>query len=208
MRYARVWRVGGIGAVATAVAVLAWGSPGQAELPVASAALVDINGAKVGSAVFTPNDDGSVKGRLTMVIDNTVAANPAEFHGFHIHANNDDDTADGNVNDGCVTHTAGSEPTDLSKWFFEADSHWDVGGHSHGSHTGDLPSLIRQSDGAASIQFTVDKLTAQQLPGKALIVHFLADDFGKHSGVGTSTTTGNAGFRYACGLIVPSAQGR
>jgi Cu-Zn family superoxide dismutase len=185
------------------IAVVGPGTSGAGPA-VASATLVDINGNEVGQALFTSRGDGSVVGKVSVTIDNAVTGNTAEFHGFHIHANNDDDTGDGSTDDGCVTFAPGTQPA-TSLWFTQVDGHWDVGGHSHGAHTGDLPSVIRQSDGEATIEFVVDKLVAGDLPGKALIVHFAADDFGKHPGVNTSSTTGNAGFRYACGEIVPTA---
>jgi Cu-Zn family superoxide dismutase len=192
-------------AVATVVTV-AVVSPATsgAGAAVASATLVDINGNEVGQALFTSRGDGSVVGKVSVTIDNAVTANAAEFHGFHIHANDDDDTGDGDTGDGCVTFAPGAQPAP-SLWFTQVDGHWDMGGHSHGAHTGDLPSVIRQSDGEATIEFVVDKLVAGDLPGKALIVHFSADDFGKHPSVNTSATTGNAGPRYACGEIVPTA---
>ena len=208
MGHLRVGRWAAITVAAVTTAVLIW-QPGTsgAGPAVASATLVDIHGAEVGQALFTSRGDGSVLGRVTVAIDNAVTANGAEFHGFHVHANNDDDTGEGNTDDGCITYAPGAEPA-TSAWFTQVDGHWDVGGHSHGAHTGDLPSLVRQSDGEATIEFVVDKLTAGGLPGKALIVHFLADDFGKHPSIGTSATTGNAGFRYACGEIVPTGSGR
>jgi Cu/Zn superoxide dismutase len=187
-------------AVVATVAVMTMTGTSQARPVVARATLVDINGNAVGEAEFSARRDGSVLARAKVWIDNAVTANPADFHGFHIHANNDDDTLDGDTNDGCITFAPGSEP-DPTAWFVQVDSHWETGTDAHGSHTGDLPVLLRQSDGEAEITFVVDKFAAGELPGKALIAHFLADDFGKHSGIGTSTTTGNAGSRYACGLI-------
>ena len=198
-----------VGAVVTTGGVLASGTPGQADPAVASATLVDINNNRVGDALFTSNGDGSVKGRISVTID-TAVTDPggvgAEFHGFHIHANNDDDNLDDDPNDGCITFDTSVTPAP-SAWFTQVDGHWDVGGHAHGSHSGDLPSLVRQHDGETTIEFVVDKFGAGSLPGKALVVHFQADDFGKHPGIGTSSTTGNAGPRYACGLIVASARG-
>jgi Cu/Zn superoxide dismutase len=185
--------------VATATVMVATGTS-QAKPVVARATLVDINGNEVGEVEFTPRRDGSLLARAKLAIDNAITVNPSDFHGFHIHANNDDDTGDGNTNDGCITYSVETTPAP-SLWFTQVDSHWDDATHSHGAHTGDLPSLLRQSDGEAEMTFVVDKFAAGQLPGTALIVHFLADDFGKHAGVGTSTTTGNAGSRYACGLI-------
>ena len=209
LRRAR-WVGAAIALVVATVVTVAVVSPGTsgAGPAVASATLVDINGNEVGQALFTSRGDGSVLGRVSVTIDNAVTANTAEFHGFHIHANNDDDTGDGNNDDGCITFAPGAQPAP-NLWFTQVDGHWDVDPfHAHGAHTGDLPSVIRQSDGEATIEFVVDKLAAGQLPGKALIVHFAADDFGKHPSQGTSAITGNAGSRYACGEIVPTAARR
>lgn len=209
MRGKRALLVTMVGAAVTTGGVLASGTPGQADPAVASATMVDINNNPVGEALFTSNGDGSLKGRMSVSIDTTVT-DPGgvgtEFQGFHIHANNDDDNLDGDPNDGCITFDTSTTPAS-SAWFTQVDGHWDVGGHAHGNHTGDLPSLVRRQDGEATIEFVVDKFAAGSLPGKALVVHFQADDFGKHPGIATSSTTGNAGFRYACGLIVASARG-
>ena len=198
------------GAVMGLLATVVAGPAGHADPAVASATLVDINGDDVGEALFTMNGDGSVKGRVDITIETAVTdptGTGTQFHGFHIHANDDDDTGDGNTNDGCVTFPAASTPAQ-SAWFTQVDSHWDTTARSHGNHTGDLPSLVRQSDGESRIEFELDKTTASSMVGKALVVHFQADDFGKHPTVGTSATTGNAGFRYACGLIVATARNR
>ncbi|MEA3055624.1 MAG: superoxide dismutase, Cu-Zn family [Actinomycetota bacterium] len=197
-----------VGGVVSLVALVTMGEAGHADPAVASATLVDINGNKVGDALFTMNGDGTVKGRVRITVDRNVTdptGTGTEFHGFHIHANNDDDTGDGNTNDGCVTYSAANTPAQ-SAWFSQVDGHWDTASHSHGNHTGDLPSLARQSNGEATIEFALDKFAAPSIVGKALVVHFQADDFGKHPTVGTSATTGNAGFRYACGEIVASAR--
>ena len=206
MGFKRAGRLASAGAAIVIVAVVASSAPGQANPAVASATLVDINNNEVGEALFTSKGDGSVKGKIAMTIDPTVTAATSEFHGFHIHANDDDDNADGNTNDGCVTFAAANTPAS-STWFSQVDAHWNPTAQSHGNHGGDLPSLVRQRDGEVTIEFEIDKLTAAGIPGKALVVHFAADDFGKHPTVGTSATTGNAGFRYACGLIVPTARG-
>ncbi len=186
-------------AVATSAATIALATGSSGAKPAAArATLIDITGEEIGEAVFTPRHNGELRARVTVAIDPAVTGNLGAFHGFHIHANNDDDTADGNLDDGCIPSAA----TDPATWFTQVDGHWDSGGHSHGTHTGDLPSLHRQSDGEAVLEFVVDTFTALELPGKGLVVHFQADDFGKHPGIGTSDTTGNAGFRYACGKII------
>jgi Cu-Zn family superoxide dismutase len=184
----------------TAGAVVAAGlaigqSPSSADKLVARATLIDDTGAEVGTARFTMDHGGEV----TAAVEVGVPAGSPEFHGMHIHSN-----ANGT---GCVPGTG----------FTGVLGHWDVGGHIHGAHTGDLPPLVRQSDGTAVTTFVVDKFLAADLVGKALVVHAGPDNFANvplgaasnqytdngtaFSGTGGTASTGNAGARYACGVI-------
>lgn len=169
--------------------VVGAGTSGADDEVVARATMIDINGNKIGRATFVSKKH-VVGAKLDVQIDNAVTANPSDFHGFHIHANT--------AGAGCVAKPGN---TNTAEWFTEVGGHWDDGTHAHGAHQGDHPSVPRKSDGNAHLEFTVDKYLVSQLPGRTLIVHFGADDFGKHPSVGTSATTGNAGPRYACGLI-------
>lgn len=194
--------VTGLAATAIAVgggsALLAAGSsPAGAGRPrtIATATLIDGTGARVGRLAFRQDRDGLVtaRGRVTLPTDSS------EFHGFHLHAN-----ADGT---GCVPGTG----------FTGVGGHWDVGGHQHGSHTGDLTSLQRRSDGTADVSLRLDKFKASDLIGKAVVVHAGPDNFANvplgpaanqytdngtaFSGTGGTAATGNAGARYACGVI-------
>ena len=163
---------------------------------VAVAKLVDANGAKVGKVRFTQRGTGPVDAVAEVYLP---AASP-EFHGFHVHAN-----ADGT---GCVPGSG----------FTGVGGHWDVSGGQHGGHTGDLPSLQRRSDGRAEITVRLDKFDVSDLVGKAVIVHAGPDNFANvplgpaanqytdngtaFSGTGGTAATGNAGGRFACGVIV------
>ena len=190
MKQVKPWVVVTITAMLTlAGLVFSAGTSTADDEVVARATMIDINGNKIGRATFVSKKDG-VRARLDITIDNAVTANPSNFHGFHIHAN----AADA----GCVAKPRNTTPTE---WFTEVGGHWDDGTHAHGAHHGDHPSLLRKSDGSAHLEFIVDEYLVSQLPGRTLIVHFGADDFGKHPTIGTSATTGNAGPRYACGLI-------
>jgi superoxide dismutase, Cu-Zn family len=201
MGYGRLLRLGGVALAASAVAVVTLSSPGQADPAVASATLHDISGQEVGEVRFTPNGHGSLKGHLEVTIAHDASINPTDFNGVHLHAN------DTGATNGCVVYDGATPPpTDKALWFTEVDGHWNPGGNNHGHHVGDLPSVVRESDGEASLTFTVDKFAAGDLPGRAVVVHLNADDFGK--GGGTSLTNGNAGPRFACGVVVPSGNGK
>ena len=164
---------------------------------VALAKLINGSGASVGRVRFTQWGDGPV----TAVADVALPADSPEFHGFHLHANAD--------NVGCLAGTG----------FTGVGGHWDIGGHQHGGHTGDLPSLQRQSNGTVEITFRVDKFEVADLIGKAVIVHAGPDNFANvplgtaanqytdngtaFFGTGGTAATGNAGARFACGVVAP-----
>ncbi len=195
------WIVVGFAAAALVVGVVAaTATAGSASPTFAKATLLNASGQTVGEVRFS-RDHGALAARAKVALP----TDSAEFHGFHIHANNPDPTT--GIRPGCDGATA----------FTSVGGHWDVGGHTHGAHTGDLPSLVRQGDGEVELEFVVDKFTADQLVGHAIVVHVGADNFGNvplgtaanqytdngtaYNGTGGTAATGNAGARYACGVI-------
>lgn len=181
-------------ALAAGAIFVAAPSSGASRL-LAKATLIDSAGQPVGTARFTRDSKGDVTGRVRV----RLPATSPEFHGLHLHANAD--------NTGCLPGTG----------FTGVGGHWDVGGHTHGAHTGDLPSLARRSDGQAELVFLLDKFSTADTIGKAVIVHAGPDNFGNvplgtalnqytdngtaYNGPGGTAATGNAGARYACGVI-------
>lgn len=182
---------------------LAISSPADAEQPVATAVLRDADGDRVGR-VRLYNHDGHATVRVRLSANAHVT--PSQFHGFHIHAN--DDPANGA---GCVADPA--QPANT--WFVSADGHLEVDDQTHGDHVGDLPSLVVNPDGSASTSFTDDDLSPGDLGGKVIVLHAGPDNFGNvpigtaadqysaNSPAATTKTqnTGNAGDRVACGVI-------
>ena len=82
--------------------------------------------------------------------------------------------------------------------------HFNPTGKPHGNptapdhHTGDLPMLVADASGNASLSTELGAMTvgsgATDIVGKAVIVHKDPDDY-------TTQPTGNSGGRVACGLI-------
>ena len=187
-----------VGIAAMSAGLLTVAAPSGADDVVARARLIDNGDHRVGQVKFTTEKDGTVKGHIEV----QLPVDSAEFHGFHIHVNA--------AGSGCVAGTG----------FTGVGGHWDTGSHDHGAHIGDLPSLQRQSDGQAQLSFIVDKFAAGDLVGKAVIVHVGPDNFGNvprgtaanqytdngsaYSGAGGTAATGNAGARFACGVIEPA----
>ena len=107
---------------------------------------------------------------------------PGSEHGFHVHDKGD-----------CSAADAAS-----------AGPHFNPAGVAHGSassgvhHAGDLPSLTADSNGKVRADLELSGVTLDAGPnsivGRALIVHRDRDDF-------TSQPAGNAGPRFACGVI-------
>ncbi|MGH2728520.1 MAG: superoxide dismutase family protein [Actinomycetota bacterium] len=133
----------------------------------------------------------------------------AGFKGFHVHATG-------------VCDPAAIDPaTGATVPFLSAGGHYNPAGTTHASHGGDMPVLQVNADGSAWSRFRTDHFDVEDIIGRAVIVHANADNFGnvpvgsgttQYTANSTGTTnatatgltanTGNAGPRYACGVIV------
>jgi Cu-Zn family superoxide dismutase len=167
------------------------------------AVLRDPSGAAVGVVTFTRAGHGT---RVTALLRRNPYVAAGEFHGFHVHAN--DDPANGT---GCVA----DPEAPASTWFVSADGHLASPGQSHGDHTGDLPSPLVARDGSATLVFTTDRFTPAAVVGRAVVLHAGRDNFGNvptgaapdqytpNSPAASTKTaaTGNAGDRVACGIV-------
>lgn len=154
--------------------------------------------------------DGTKKGRVVFGVDATCKTKvearlrgiPEGFHGFHIHTTG--------VCDGAAA-------------FASAGSHWNKGDDDHGNHTGDMPPVMGMDTGAAEMAFLSDRFQTDQLvkgDGTAVILHADPDNLAHIPATTTSgaeryhshaydtagpdqdsRATGDAGTRYACGVV-------
>lgn len=168
----------------------------------ASAALATADGLEIGTVEFTTED-----GRTDVRVVLEGAPGPDAFHGFHVHANDDDTASPGNGS-GCV---ATSDPATS---FLSADGHYNPTDETHSHHAGDMPVVYVNADGSVETQFTLDGIDAGDLDGKVVILHANPDNFANIP-LGAEATqympgaeaeaftakTGNAGARVACGVI-------
>jgi superoxide dismutase, Cu-Zn family len=128
-----------------------------------------------------------------VIVRGEVSGLTPGFHGFHVHGVGQ-----------CVAP------------FTSAGGHYNPGGVGHGSHAGDMPSLLVLDDGTAEGQFATDNFAIDELfdaDGSAIIVHAGADNFANIPTRYQSTTegvfgpdsatlaTGDAGARVACGVV-------
>lgn len=181
--------------------IVVWLASGAvADRPDATAVLRDATGRTVASVSLATQADGSVR---VQVLASRLAAG---FHGFHVHAvglcdPNAVDPATGQVNP-----------------FISAGGHFDPAGRGHGQHSGDLPSLLAGADGVGGATVRADRFDVAELfdgDGSAIIIHALPDNFAhiptrySHPADETGTTgpdaatlrTGDAGGRFACGVV-------
>lgn len=118
------------------------------------------------------------------------------YHGFHIH------------------QTGKCMPP-----FTSSGGHWNlVEGATHGHHTGDLPSVLIGDTGRAYLEFETHRFNVTELfdgDGSAVVLHAGPDNFanvpissdrysdpnGWYDAPGGTAATGDAGGRYACGVL-------
>lgn len=174
----------------------------------AKAVLHNAAGAEIGVVKFIQQG-----GRVLVKADDLSfpSALTEGFKGFHVHAT------------GVCDPAAVDPATGATVPFFSAAGHYNPGGATHASHGGDMPVLQVNGDGSASSRFKTDSFDVEDIIGRAVIVHAAADNFGNvpvgsgatqytpnstgttnATATGLTANTGNAGARYACGVIQAS----
>jgi Cu-Zn family superoxide dismutase len=160
---------------------LAFAAPGSGE-KVVTINSVDAKGVgqSLGKIVFADSDDG-------LVITPNLKGLPPGEHGFHIHEN---PSCDPKEKDGkmAAAMAAGGhmDPTKSGKHM----------GPQGGGHTGDLPKLLVDSNGAANEIMRVKGLKVKDLENRSVMIHAGGDNYSD-----TPEPLGGGGPRIACGVI-------
>lgn len=160
-----------------AVLALAACSSGPWFAPSATAQLQPTTDQRAAGTVrFVQTESGVlVEGRISGLAPNTA-------HGFHVHEKGDCSGGDGMAAGGHFNPTAAPH------------GHYGKGPH----HTGDLPNVVADAQGVATLNFVSNALTldgATSIVGHGLIVHRAPDDY-------ATQPSGNSGPRMACAVIV------
>jgi superoxide dismutase, Cu-Zn family len=200
----RRWKIAVVALGAVAAFVLAINTAGADDVT-AKAVLHNAAGAAIGDVMFIQQGD-------TVLVKADGLEFPASltagFKGFHIHAT------------GECNPTAVDPATGATVPFFSAGGHYNPASVTHGNHGGDMPVLQVNADGSAWTRFKTDHWRVKDIVGRAVIVHAAPDNFGNvpvgsgatqytpnstgttnTSATGLTANTGNAGARYACGVI-------
>ncbi|WP_328528346.1 superoxide dismutase family protein [Nocardioides sp. NBC_00368] len=157
-----------------------------------SAKLADPGGKEVGT-VEIEEDDGATR------ISVRVSGLSAGYHGFHVHTTGK-----------CEADSAAPDDPSKTGDFLSAGGHLNPDDSAHGEHLGDLPSLLVNEDGTASLEFTgpftLDEL--RDTDGSAVMIHAGPDNYAnvpeRYAPEGPdedTTKTGDAGDRIACAVI-------
>ena len=151
--------------------------------PSVTAEMAAADGSPVGRVTFTEQGGKlTVEARLTNL--------PPGFHGFHVHA---------------VGKCERSTPP-----FTSAGGHLVAGDQAHPAHAGDQPVLLVLADRTAELRFSTDRYKLSDLQtadGRAVIVHANPDNYANvptryvRQPDATTTATGDAGDRIACGVV-------
>jgi Cu-Zn family superoxide dismutase len=194
------WRRAAVGLVAlgmTCVALVSTSAPASASRPLARATLLTTAGVEIGEVVF--KGPGTYADRVEVQIFAPAAPNLGSFHGFHIHTTGV-----------CIPTPSGTSNVP----FGSAEGHWNPTGATHGAHQGDLPSALLTLQGETYAEFETDRFDVTSLldaagDGSAVVLHVGADNFANiPAAYGTpnadTLATGDAGGRYACGVVVPA----
>ncbi|MFE6646258.1 superoxide dismutase family protein [Nocardioides sp. NPDC057772] len=157
-----------------------------------SAKLADPDGKRVGT-VEIEEDDGATQ------VSVRVSGLPAGYHGFHVHTTGK-----------CEADSAAPDDPSKTGDFLSAGGHLNPDDSAHGEHLGDLPALLVNEDGTASLEFTgpftLDDL--RDTDGSAVMIHAGPDNYAnipeRYAPEGPdedTTKTGDAGDRIACAVI-------
>ena len=147
----------------------------QAAGPKAAATLESRSGSTVSGTVSFQTVGQKVR------VEANVAGLTPGAHGFHVHEVGD-----------CSAPDASS-----------AKGHFNPAGRQHGHHdgehhAGDMPNLVADSSGKATLAAELDTLSVTEGPGgilkRSVVIHADPDDY-------KSQPAGNSGKRVACGVI-------
>ncbi len=165
-----------------------------AVIVLAGAAKADIKTVTVNS--ISANGVGAAMGTLTLqdtrrglFIDPMLKGLSPGLHGFHFHEKPDCGAGAG----------AGGQPAGgmaAGGHYDPRDSKRHLGPHNAAGHEGDLPVLVVDHDGTATLPVVAKRLKVKDVIGHAVMIHAGGDNFDD-----VPAPLGGGGGRIACGVV-------
>lgn len=164
--------------------------------PYATAEIMNPDDEAVAHVEFHERDGGQTE--VTVTAENLDPG----FYGFHIHAIGE-----------CEPDSADPEDAESTGDFMSASGHLtDDESEEHPDHAGDMPALLVNEDGTATMAFRTDRIDESLLmdeDGSAVMIHSEADNYANiperylddDQPDADTLNTGDAGERLACGVI-------
>ncbi len=145
-----------------------------------------ISTAGVGSSIGTLTLRDTSQG---LFIEPKLSGLSAGPHGFHFHAKPDCGAGAGAGGQPAGGMAAGGhyDPKDTKKH---------LGPHNMAGHTGDLPVLVVDQNGAATLPVVAKRLKVSDVTGHAIMIHAGGDNFDD-----VPAPLGGGGGRIACGVV-------
>ncbi|MDX1656087.1 MAG: superoxide dismutase [Cu-Zn] SodC [Candidatus Competibacteraceae bacterium] len=139
-------------------------------------------GESIGTVTLRDTDMGM------LIIPDLQGLEPAGAHGFHVHQNPDCGPA---IKDGEMTAgvAAGGH-------YDPEDSGVHMGPYQTDGHLGDLPALIVDEDGSATVHLLAPRLQVEELMGRSIIIHQGGDNYRDEP-----KSLGGGGARIACAVV-------
>lgn len=170
----------------TGIAIFTLGNAKAGNTETITTTIYNIDEEGVGAEIGTINIQDTEYGVL---LTPDITDIPSGIHGFHLHENPScdpgTDSKDGEIKAGLA-----------------AGGHYDPqetgihqGPYGEG-HLGDLPPLVADEDGNATLPILAPRLYPEDLEGRALIIHLNGDNFAD-----LPEKLGGGGSRLACGVV-------
>jgi Cu-Zn family superoxide dismutase len=173
-------------AIGASVLLAAVALAGTASAQTKTATVNAISATGVGASIGTISFRDS---RYGLVVEPKLTGLPPGPHGFHIHANPNCGPGPGANNQPAAGMAAGGHYDPKA-----ANKH--RGPHTDDSHLGDLPILVVDANGAATLPVIAKRLKASDLAGRSVMIHAGSDNFDD-----APNPLGGGGGRIACGVI-------
>lgn len=170
-------------AVTGAILIVAVGAATAATKTVSMNAITASGvGSEIGTITFRDTNQG-------LMVEPKLSSLPPGQHGFHVHEN-------GNCGPGPGANGQPAAGMAAGGHYDPAGAKAHRGPHEKNSHLGDLPVLVVDKDGSATLPVLAPRLKVSDLAGRAVMIHAGGDNYDD-----SPAPLGGGGGRIACGVV-------